>query len=331
MHLIIRAAFCYGNSRHFEPQPSRQLCLDTAFRKVPSVNPGVFLALSAYAVYAWGDALIKSIGGQLSVFEIGFFMALFTAIFLVLFKPRGETWRGFWRTDRPIAVHGRAISGLMGGVLGIFAFTSIPLAETYALIFVAPLFVTLLSVVLLKERVGPWRWAAVVGGFIGVLLVVRPGFRALELGHLAALTVALLGATTIILTRSLAREKPPTMLGVLICYVLAFNAAMVLATGITIPPPFVLLTLALIGACTAAGHRLQLAAIQRADANRIAPTHYSQMLWAVLLGAVFFNEFPDWMTYAGLAVIAASGLLTLLREQIRLGRVRWNRFTRNRL
>lgn len=295
------------------------------------MNRGVLLALCAYAIYAWGDALIKSLGGRLSVFEIGFFIALFAGMWLYALRPRSEDWRGFWRTDRPLAVHGRALSGLMAGMLGVFAFTSIPLAETYALIFVAPLFVTLLSVVFLKENVGPWRWAAVLAGFVGVMLVVRPGFRSFELGHMAALTVAFLGAATIILTRSLAEERPPTMLGVLVGYALLFNAAMALATGIHVPPLDVLLTLVVIGACTAAGHRLQLFAVRNADANQIAPTHYSQMVWAVLLGALFFNEFPDWITYLGLAVIAASGLLTLVREQIRLGRVRWNRFTRNRL
>lgn len=295
------------------------------------MSTGVLLALAAYAVYAWGDALIKSLGGQLSVFEIGFFIALFAGLFIYLFKPRDEIWRGFWKTDRPLAVHGRAISGLIGGMLGVFAFTTIPLAETYALIFVAPLFVTLLSVIFLREHVGPWRWFAVFAGFVGVLLVVRPGFRALELGHLAALAVAFLGATTITLTRSLQTERQPTMLGILVGYALVSNAIMAIATGLTIPPAKVLLTLALVGACTAAGHRLQLQATRRAPANQIAPTHYSQMIWAVLLGAVFFNEVPDAFSFAGLAVIAGSGLLTLARERIRLGKVRWNPFSRNRL
>ncbi len=109
-------------------------------------------------------------------------------------------------------------------MLGVIAFTSIPLAEVYALIFLAPLFVTLLSIVVLKEHVGPWRWFAVMAGFVGVLLVVRPGFRELELGHLAALCIALLAAISVILMRSLsAHETRTTMLGFLMLYVLLFN------------------------------------------------------------------------------------------------------------
>jgi drug/metabolite transporter (DMT)-like permease len=296
------------------------------------VNSGILLALGAYAVYAWGDGIVKGMGGHLSIFEIGFFNTLFASIFLFFLKPDGEVWRGFWRTKRPWAVHARALSGLAAGVLSVFAFTTIPLAEVYATIFLAPLFVTLLSVVILKEHVGPWRWAAVVAGFGGILLVVRPGFRTLELGHLAAFVLAFLGAATVILMRSLAGERQTTMLGTLVVYALLFNAAAAaLTSSLTLPEPKLLLMLVLSGACTASGHRLQLLATRHAPANQIAPTHYSQIIWAVVIGAAFFAEYPDWVSLVGLAVVAGSGLLTLVRERIRLGTVRWNPFSRNRL
>lgn len=295
------------------------------------MNSGLFLALAAYAIYAWGDGLIKAVGGNLSVFEIGFFNVLFAAFFLFFLKPEGERWHGFWRMQRPWAVHARALSGLVAGVLGVFAFTTIPLAEVYALIFLAPLFVTVLSVAVLKEQVGPWRWLAVAAGFGGVMLVVRPGFRALEAGHFAALAVAFLGAATIILMRSLAGERQTTMLGVLVLYALLFNGLAAAATGLTMPSWPLLGLLFLSGACTAAGHRLQLLATRRAPANQIAPTHYSQIVWAAVIGAAFFEEVPDALAVLGLAVVAGSGLLTLVRERIRLGTVRWNPFSRNRL
>ena len=296
------------------------------------MKSGIILALAGYAIYAWGDGIIKGLGGHLSIFEIGFFNILFASIFLFFLKPEGEQWYGFWRMRRPWAVHARAISGAVGGVLGVYAFTTIPLAEVYALIFLAPLFVTLLSIVILKEKVGPWRWAAVVAGFAGIVLVVRPGFRALELGHLAALLVAFLAAATIILMRSLAGEKQTTMLGVLVCYGLVFNGLAAAATSSFVLPELKLLgMLAAAGVCTACGHRLQLLATRRSPANQIAPTHYSQIIWAVVIGAAFFYEYPDWISLIGLAVVAGSGLLTLVREQVRLGTVRWNPFSRNRL
>ncbi len=148
----------------------------------------------------------QATGGELSVFEIGFFSTLFAGFFVVFAKPRGERWREFWQMERPLAVQARALSGIAAGMLGIYAFTTIPLAEAYFLIFMSPLFVTILSIVVLGEKIGPWRFLAVIAGFAGVLLVVQPGFRDLEPGHLAAALIAVLAAVTVFLLRSLAGE-----------------------------------------------------------------------------------------------------------------------------
>jgi drug/metabolite transporter (DMT)-like permease len=296
------------------------------------VPNGILLALIAYASYSCGDAVVKSLGGQFTVFEIGFFMTLFAGFFLFFTRPADERWRDFWRTRRPWAVQARAWAGIASGVLSVYAFTTIPLAEVYALIFLAPLFVTILSTVILKEKVGPWRWLAVVAGFAGVMLVVRPGFRELHLGHLAAFAVAFLAATSVILMRSLAQEeKRTTMLGVLVGYGLLFNGVCAAATSFTLPDGRQLAWLILAGAFAAGGQLLQLLAAKYAPANRVAPTHYSQIVWAVVLGALFFREYPDALALAGLAVVGASGLLTMVREEVRLGTVRWNPFTRTRL
>ncbi|MER9586727.1 DMT family transporter, partial [Mesorhizobium sp. M0276] len=170
-------------------------------------------------------------------------------------------------------VQARAWAGIASGVLSVYAFTTIPLAECYALIFLAPLCVTILSTVILGEKVGPWRWLAVVAGFAGVMLVVRPGFRELNLGHLAAFGVAFLAATSVILMRSLAQqEKRTTMLGVLVGYGLAFNGIGAAATTFTVPDGKQLVWLVMAGAFTAGGQFLQLLAMKYAPANRVAPT-----------------------------------------------------------
>jgi drug/metabolite transporter (DMT)-like permease len=295
------------------------------------VTNGILLALLAYAVYAWGDGLIKSLGGSLTIFEIGFFNILFSGLFLLLVKPAGEDWSNFWQMRRPLKVHARAALGMAAGIFSVYAFTSIPLAEVYALLFLSPLFVTLLSIVVLKEKVGIWRWAAVFAGFAGVLMVVRPGVRVLEIGHLAALGAALCAALSIVLMRSIAGERQTAVLGTLVAYGLVFNAGAAAVTTFSMPSWPLLFVLLLSGACTAAGNRLQFLATRHSPANHIAPTHYSQMIWAVLIGAAFFNEYPDALSILGLLVIAAAGLLTLFREQARLGYIRWYRLTRGRL
>ena len=296
------------------------------------MNNGILLALVAYAVYSWGDAAIKALGGGLSVFEIGFYMTLVSAVCIALTTPKDEKLLHFWRMKRPWAVQARALSGTAASVLSVIAFTTIPLAEVYALIFLAPLFVTLMSVFLLKEQVGPWRWFAIIAGFAGVLLVVRPGFRELEIGHIAAVVVALLAAFSVILMRSLsARETRTTMLGFLVLYIIGFNGVAMLVTGARTPTLQEAAILLVAGIFAATGNILLLRATRFAPANQLASTHYSQIVWAVVLGALFFQEEPDLLAILGLAIIGSSGLLTVARERIRLGTVRWNPFSRNRL
>ena len=296
------------------------------------MNNGILLALVAYAVYSWGDAAIKALGAGLSVFEIGFYMTLVSAVCIALTTPKDEKLLHFWRMNRPWAVQARALSGTAASVLSVIAFTTIPLAEVYALIFLAPLFVTLMSMFLLKEQVGPWRWFAIIAGFAGVLLVVRPGFRELEIGHIAAVVVALLAAFSVILMRSLsARETRTTMLGFLVLYIIGFNGVAMLVTGARTPTLQEAAILLVAGIFAATGNILLLRATRFAPANQLASTHYSQIVWAVVLGALFFQEEPDLLAILGLAIIGSSGLLTVARERIRLGTVRWNPFSRNRL
>lgn len=293
---------------------------------------GILLALLAYATYAWSDAAIKALGGSLSIFEIGFYQTAIAGSLIVLTRPEGRGWLDFWRMRHPLPVQVRALIGLASAVVSVYAFTTIPLAEVYALVFLSPLFVTLLSMIFLREEIGPWRWFAIVMGFAGVLLVVRPGFRTLEPGHAAALAMSILSATSVILTRSLAgRERTQTIIGYLILYGVLFNAAAMAATSARLPGAQEIVILLIAGAGAAAGHMLLLRSVRFAEANRIAPTHYSQIAWAVVLGALLFDEKPDLWAIAGLAVIAGSGLLTVFRERLRLGAVRWNPFGRPRI
>ena len=299
--------------------------------------PGIALALLAYGSLAWGDALVKALGAgtgpSLSVFEITFYTTLVAGFFLLPARDSGERWRDFWRLKRPYAVHLRSLLSAGATLLGVAAFTTIPLAEAYALIFLAPLFVTLLSALVLREEVGIWRWSAVLLGFGGVLLVVRPGFKALETGHFAALAVALLAAITVIQLRALANdEKRVSLLGMHVLYGLAVNGLFIVASGVlTIPDMRQTLFIVLTGACIGIGQFCLLSAMRLSAANQIAPTHYSQIGWAVVIGALFFGEVPDLLTIAGLVVLAAAGLLTVMREIVRLGRARFNPLGRNRL
>ncbi len=292
---------------------------------------GMFVGLAAYAFYAFSDALIKSTGGLASVFEIAFFITLFSAIPIILGKPKEEKWRDALVVKNKVKVHVRAISGLCGGLCAIYAFTHLELAEAYALIFLIPAFTTVISTFVLGEGVRWKRWAAVTLGFIGVLIVLRPGFEEVKLAHLGGLGCAFFGAISITTMRSISgSEKRITILSVVFIYALTFNGLAMLTT-FERPGQELLLLLFLGGIFSGLGHLSMIHAISMIPANNIAPTQYSQMIWAIVLGVIFFSEVPDIYTLAGLFTIGLSGILIFHREEERLGERKRITLFRNRI
>ncbi|WP_332702098.1 DMT family transporter [Devosia sp.] len=278
---------------------------------------GVYYAVVAYSVYSCGDAIIKGFGQSLSVFEIGFFIALFSLIPAVFAKPRGERWRDSFRLTHKGLVHLRSFSGVASSTLVTYAFVTIPFAETYSLVFMMPLFITVMSVLILKERVDLVRWAMLALGLLGVMLVVRPGFRDLQLGHLAALCCAFFGATSTTVLRIIApSEKRVTLIALPAIYLIVVNAVL-MAPGFVMPtiPQFGLLAAS--GSLVGLGHILLIAATRNAPASQVAPLQYVQIIWAIGLGAFFFFEYPGLLAYIGLAVVVLSGLVNVFIDGAR--------------
>ncbi len=197
---------------------------------------------------------------------------------------------------------------------GFYAFTALPLAEVYALLFAMPLLITALSVPLLGETVRAQRWAAVIVGLIGVLIVLRPGVTELTLGHAAALTAAFANSLSTILVRKLGGKERPA---VLILYPMILS---MMAMSMTLPVfyvPVELLDLGLmaaIGFLSVIAQFLTISAYKAAPAAVVAPLQYSQILWASLFGMLFFSETPDFYVGLGSAVIIASGIFVVWRE-----------------
>jgi drug/metabolite transporter (DMT)-like permease len=277
---------------------------------------GIVLGFLSYSAFSWGDASVKALAGGPSVFEIGFFMTLFSIAIVVPFaRPPHERWQDLLRMNHPRLVMVRTGAGVIAGVCGIFAFTTIPFAEAYALIFLSPAMVTVLSIFFLGEHIGWRRWLAVIVGFAGVLVIVRPGFRELLPGHLAALTVSFCAAVTILVLRRIGQtEKRTSLIGVALICMLAFNGGMMLP-HFTLPTPRELALFAAAGVLSAVGHLSLMAATRHSPANHVAPTQYCQMAWAVAIGWLLYAEIPDGFTLAGVGLIACSGLFTIMREE----------------
>ena len=276
---------------------------------------GVLLGFLAFAAYAFSDAFVKSLRGSLPAYEAVFFGAMLGLSALPFIKGREDRWREVVMAQRQGLWLIRAGASAIGSIAAVVAFTALPMAEAFALIFLLPIFVTILSVVILKEHVGWRRWSAVVAGFVGVLVVLRPGFRVLGIGHLAAIICGLSGAISMIAMRLAGpHEKRIGLFGAGIVGSMLVAGVMML-TRFRWPEPGQWLLLLGYGLLSALGSVLLMLATRRAPANHVAPTQYSQMLWAVLLGYAIFNDRLDWPMAIGIAIILGAGLFTFVREE----------------
>ncbi|MFS4436800.1 DMT family transporter [Paracoccaceae bacterium GXU_MW_L88] len=282
---------------------------------------GILVALCGFAVFATHDAIIKHLGASYSVFQIIFFAGLF-ALIPMTFIMGADRREDTFRPNNPLWVAGRVVSGLIAMASAFYAFSVLPMTEVYAILFTTPLLVTALSVPILGETVGKWRWMAVVMGLIGVVVVLRPGSSDLTFGHATALIGALANAFSALITRKIGPQERPVvmvlfpMLGTLI--VMAC-----LQPAVYQPPTLTALALmAVVGLFSVTGQLASVFAYSRAPAAMIAPLQYSQIIWATIFGLLFFDETPDKWVAIGTAIIIASGLFALFRERVGISRVK---------
>ncbi|MFK7992555.1 MAG: DMT family transporter [Granulosicoccus sp.] len=275
---------------------------------------GVGLALIAFATFSLHDALIKSIQG-IPVFQVVFFVVLFSFVPFALFLAIDGTERSL-RPRLPALVALRCVFSVVGLLCVFYAFARLPMAEVYSLLFAAPILITLLAIPILGERVRLIRWFAILFGMLGVLIVLRPGTTSLSLSHLAALGAASCTAFTSVVTRKIgSREHSVT----LILYPMLTNVVVTGCVTIFVYVPIpgdVLLRLCGIGVLSVIGQSLMIQAYRVSEAQFVAPMQYSQMLWALLYGALIFHEPVDRMVLLGSLVIVCSGLLFIWRELV---------------
>ncbi|NQV99197.1 MAG: DMT family transporter [Rhodospirillales bacterium] len=277
---------------------------------------GALLGLATYAIYAGHDVIIKYLGATYSPFQILFFSVVF-GFPLVSLMLVGDRTSANLRPRHPWWVALRTISVLIGGVCGFYAFSVLPLAETYAMLFAMPLMITVLSIPLLGERVGIHRGGAVVVGLIGVLIVLRPGSAEPNWGHLAALAAAFFSSLASIVVRRIGKDERDV---VLLLFPMLGNFLIMgaLMPFTYIPMPLIDLgAVALMAVLAFVAMVCMISAFKTGEAVVVAPMQYSQILWAVFYGLLLFDEVPDTATLAGATVIIASGVYIVLREDRR--------------
>jgi drug/metabolite transporter (DMT)-like permease len=280
----------------------------------------VLLVLGAAAVFSVAGAFVKALDGAIPLAQVVFCRNLFCIpVLLPLLLREGGV--AALRMRRPWMHAWRIAAGLLGMCATFYGYVALPFATVTALGFTMPLFLTLLSVPLLRERVGPRRGGAVLAGFGGVLLMANPA--GMPEGKALAVGVVLLGAVGWALAMiAIRRMGDAGERGVTIVLWFAVGAAAV--SGVACAPGWVPPTaeqwvlLVGIGVVSAAAQVMMTESYRRGEATLLAPFEYSAIVWTTLAGALVWGELPDGWDLAGIAVLVASGLY-IWRREVTLG------------
>ena len=278
---------------------------------------GIGLMLIAMAVLPGIDVIAKILGRQgLPVIEIVWARLTFGALFALPFAWRHNGAKGLI-PDQPL-VHTLRASLLITATFSFFAALKfLPIADALAIFFVQPLVVTALSPLILHERVGPRRWAAVAVGFVGTLIIIRPGFGTLNPGSLLALAAGTSLALYFLITRRIAGRNPAAVTTFQTSAIGGLITSAVVAFYWQTPSPQQWVLLSLLAVIATLGHTLIVRAYAHAEASLLAPLAYTEMVTSTILGWLFFRDFPDRWTLLGVAILITCAVYISVRERAR--------------
>jgi drug/metabolite transporter (DMT)-like permease len=285
----------------------------------PSSHPllGIGLMLTAMAVLPFLDVIAKHLGEQgVPVLQIVWARLFFGALLTLPFALKLAGVKGLV-PNMPLMHAVRA--GFIIAATGFFfwALHYLPIADTLAIFFVQPLILTMLSPFFLGEHVGVRRWSAVLTGFLGTLIIIRPGFQELNPGVFMALAAGACLAFYLLLTRKIAGSAP----AMVTTFYTTLSGAIIMSAAVLFvweTPTlsqwgyFVLLSVIANG-----GHYLIIRAYDHAEASLLAPLAYTEIIMATLAGWYFFGDFPDGWTFLGVGILIASAIYISWRERVR--------------
>jgi drug/metabolite transporter (DMT)-like permease len=294
---------------------------------------GILCLAIGIAVFSIQDVILKLLSGAYPLHQAMFIRSV-VALPLLLAVVGLEGGLGSLRSGRPWTLTGRGLLNFVAYTTFYLGLAALPIATGVALFFSAPLFITLLSVAVLRERVGVRRWTAVIVGFLGVIIMMRPGSDIFDWAALLPVLGALAYAFSQIIARRIGETASA---GVMTFYsngfflVTAILLAAVFGSGSlaneehrslafllrgwSVPTLTDFLLMAFCGAVAAAGLVLLTQAYRVAPANVVAPFEYTALIWGVLYGWLFWSELPDAWSWVGIATIVLAGLYVLYRER----------------
>ena len=278
----------------------------------------ITMVLCAMLIFVSTDAIAKYLTQTLTTQQI--VCVRYTSITVLLLPILLRQTSGALRTTKPTLHLIRGLLLMLSSLLFVFSLEDLPLELSTVIGFAAPLYVTALSIPLLGEQVGGRRWMAVVVGFVGVLIILRPGGSDFRWAMLLTLISSFCWALGLIITRMMRGSERPLAI---LFYSSLVGAVSSLPLALPLwhsPTGFEWLLLIALGVFNAAGQYLIIRAFLMASASLLAPFSYASLLWAVLIGAVVFGTRPDTETVTGTLVLVSAGLYVWHRERVRAGK-----------
>jgi drug/metabolite transporter (DMT)-like permease len=274
---------------------------------------GILMMIGAVACFAVIDTSAKYLVQFMPPFMVVFARYTLALIYIVVLM----WWSGSFslKTQHPWLQLARGCMLMSTTMMNFIALQYLRLDQTSAIFFSNPLWVCAMSPLLLGERIGPRRWAAVIVGFMGVLLIVRPGAEGFHWAMLLSVAVAIIAALYQITTRKIGGSDPALVSLMMSTLVGSILAAPMGIVQWQLPPLNLVWIMLLMGFAGSVGHHLLIKAHTIAPAPTLAPFVYTQIIWMILLGYLVFSDVPDSITLTGAGIVVLSGLYVYYREQ----------------
>lgn len=277
------------------------------------VRGGLWMTAAAFC-FAGMNVIIRQLSEDMHPFEVVFFRNLAGFAFMLPWLVRTGT--SALRTDHTRYYLGRSFMGFLSMLLWFSALALMPLAEATALSFTSPLFATIFAVLLLHEVVRARRWSATVIGFVGAMIILRPGMASLGLAHWLVLASSALGGLNAILIKQLTRtENANAIVTYMTLYIIPMSLIPALFVW-TMPPPHTWLLIALLGFIATLGHQAMTRAFAATDTTIVMSFDYARLPFVAIIAWFAFGEVPDVWTWIGAAVIVGASTYIAHREAV---------------
>ncbi len=320
-------------------QSTAQTAADNEFEQAGNLRGCLYMVIAMFCFVA-NDALVRSVGNELPTSQIMFLRGLFVVSLIAPFLLKAYMPQLTNQSDKQSKqqrkfsqllkltlsprVLVRSLLDLAGTLAFLYALMRMPFANVAAVLQCLPLTVTLGAALFFKEPVGIWRWSAIIVGFIGMLIILRPGVEGFSYASLWLLATVVFSAARDLLSRSLPKEIPTLMVTLSTAVTISIGGlVIVLFSGVWVPPSVNQLGhLALASVFLFGAYHFIVQTMRIGEVGFVSPFRYTSLIWAGLIGWWAFGELPDMLTVTGTFIVVSMGLLTLYREQYLLKKLK---------